>query len=278
MLIGSGLSRISLGQITLALFFLFGASSASGEAAVPVSIVRADDRPPRIALIIDDLGNWRSAGVRAVSLPGPVACAVLPHTPFAALIAERAYVAGKEVMLHLPLAPIQHEVIAAAAGTIYIDTTRTQLARIFTLDINSIPHVVGVNNHMGSLLTQHPGHMAWLMTEMRERGGLFFVDSVTSQASIALKIATEKGIPATRRDIFLDNVPTEAAIDREFRRLKQLARRNGIAVGIGHPYPATLTYLERTLPGLAEEGIQLISVSDSIRYRVSLVNGSVIQH
>ncbi len=276
MFIGSGLSQITLGRITSALFFLFGASFVSGETAVPVSIVRADDSSPRIALIIDDLGNWRSAGVRAVSLPGPVACAVLPHTPFAALIAERAYVAGKEVMLHLPLAPIQHEAIAA--GTIFIDTTRAQLVRIFALDINSIPHVVGVNNHMGSLLTQHPGHMAWLMTEMRERGGLFFVDSVTSEASIALKIATEKGVPATRRDVFLDNIPTEAAIDREFQRLMQLARRNGIAVGIGHPYPATLTYLERTLPKLAEEGIQLISVSDSIRYRVSSMNGSVIQH
>ena len=78
--------------------------------------------------------------------------------------------------------------------------------------------------------------------------------------------------------MFLDNVPTEAAIDREFQRLKQLARRNGIAVGIGHPYPATLAYLEGTLPELASEGIQLISVADSIRYRVSSVNGSVTQH
>jgi hypothetical protein len=270
MSIRSGLSRL-----ILAVFFLLGASFAAGESAVSTTIFRADT-PPRIALIIDDLGHWRSAGVRAVSLPGPVACAVLPHTPYASLIAERAHVAGKEVMLHLPLAPIRHD--AVAVGTIYIDTTRTQLARIFAVNINSIPHVVGVNNHMGSLLTQHPGHMAWLMTEMHERGGLFFVDSYTSEASIAFKIATEKGVPATRRDVFLDNVPTEAAIDREFRRLKQLARRKGIAVGIGHPYPATLAYLERTLPELASEGILLISVADSIRHRVSSVDGSVTQH
>lgn len=271
MSIGSGLSRI-----TPVIFFLFGAPFASGESTAPGSIVRDDGRPPRIALIIDDLGNWRSAGLRTVSLPGPVACAVLPLTPYASLIAERAFVAGKEVMMHLPLAPIQHDAIAA--GTIYIDTTRKQLTRIFTVDINSIPHVVGVNNHMGSLLTQHPGHMAWLMSEMSERGGLFFVDSYTSEASVALKIATEKGIPATRRDVFLDNVPTEAAIDREFRRLKQLARRNGIAVGIGHPYPSTLTYLERTLPELEGEGIALISVADSIRYRSLSTDASVAQH
>jgi len=268
----------SLLRIRLLVVFLLGAasvSSAVGETGVDGLTAVAGGGLPRIVLIIDDLGNWRSAGERTAALPGPVACAVLPHTPFAALIAERAHDAGKEVILHLPLAPIQRS--ATAAGMISINTTHKQLARIFAVDINSVPHVVGVNNHMGSLLTQHPGHMAWLMTEIGDRGGLFFVDSYTSKASVALKIATEKGIPATRRDVFLDNVPTEAAIDREFRRLKKLARRNGIAVGIGHPYPATLTYLERVLPGLADEGVELISVADSIRYRALLANESVAQ-
>jgi polysaccharide deacetylase 2 family uncharacterized protein YibQ len=271
MLTGSELSRI-----TIAVFLAFSVSMASAEPVTPVALHSADQNLPRIALIIDDLGNWRSAGVRTALLPGPVACSVLPHTPFAALIAERAHIAGKEVMLHLPMAPIRQRNVSA--GTIYVDTTHTQLARIFALDIESIPHVVGVNNHMGSLVTQHPGHMTWLMSEMREKGGLFFVDSVTSAASIALKIATETGIPATRRDVFLDNVPTEAAIEREFHKLKLLARRNGIAVGIGHPYPATLNYLERALPELANEGILLISIADSIRYRAPPINVSVAQN
>lgn len=265
-------------RMHLAVFVLLGATAAAsafGDGGVDLRPVVGDGKSPRIVLIIDDLGNWRSAGERTASLPGPVACAVLPHTPFAALIAERAHAAGKEVLLHLPLAPIQRA--ATAAGMISIDTTHKQLARIFAVDINSVPHVVGVNNHMGSLLTQHPGHMEWLMTEIGDRGGLFFVDSYTSKASVALKVATERGIPATRRDVFLDNVPTELAIDREFQRLKKLARRNGIAVGIGHPYPATLTYLERVLPGLADEGIELISVTDAIRYRALSATSSVAQ-
>lgn len=271
MSIGSGLSRTHL-----AIFFLFGASSAAGDSAVLSLAPVVNDRPPAIVLIIDDLGNWRSVGMRATSLPGPVACAVLPHTPFGSAIAERAHAAGKEVMLHLPLAPIQHDAIAT--GMISMDTTRAQLARIFSVNIDSIPHVVGVNNHMGSLLTQHPGHMTWLMSEMSDRGGLFFVDSYTSEASVAMKIAIENGVPSIRRDVFLDNVPTEVAIDREFERLKELARRNGMAVGIGHPYPATLAYLERVLPELAAEDIMLVSVADSIRYRAAFLKGSIKQH
>lgn len=262
-----------LGRATFIVFLLCIAIPASSEPDTRISADPVDIDSPRIALIIDDLGNWRSAGIRTASLPGPVACAVLPHTPFASLIAERAHDAGKEVMLHLPMAPIQKNNVAP--GTIFIETTRSQLARIFALDIESVPHVVGVNNHMGSLVTQHPGHMDWLMTEIRQHGGLFFVDSMTSEASIALKIAKENDIPATRRDIFLDNVPNETAIDREFQKLKKLARQNGIAVGIGHPYPSTLGYLEKVLPRLADEGIVLVSIADSIRYRGSSINRSV---
>ncbi len=124
MSIGSGLSRTHL-----VIFFLFRASSAVGDSAVLSSTPAVDDRPPGIVLIIDDLGNWRRAGMRATSLPGPVACAVLPHTPFGSVIAERAHAVGKEVMLHLPLAPIQHDAIST--GTIFIDITRAQLSRIF---------------------------------------------------------------------------------------------------------------------------------------------------
>ena len=218
----------------------------------------------RIALIIDDLGHVRQPARRVVALDGPVACAILPHTPYARLIAGEARMAGKEVLLHLPLQSIG-EYEKTGLGTIKIDSTKDQLLKIFESDIESVPHVVGVNNHMGSLLTQHPGHMNWLMGALKARGGLFFVDSYTSDASVALQMAREHGVPSTRRDVFLDNVQTHTAIDKEFERLKKLARTRGAAVGIGHPYPVTLDYLERALPDLASDGIELVSVSELIR-------------
>lgn len=256
----------SLSRLFLSLYFLAHTSFGAADDQAQDATGSGNDAPARIALIIDDLGHWKSVGLRAASLPGPVACAILPHTPFGRIIAEQAYEQGKEVMLHLPLAPIEHD--AVAAGTIYVDTTRSQLQRIFALDLESIPHVVGVNNHMGSMLTQHPGHMTWLMNEISKHEELFFIDSLTSEASVAMKIAHEMGIPTTSRDIFLDNVQTEEAITAAFDRLKTEARRKGVAIGIGHPFPVTLDVLERVLPGLEAEGLELISVTDAIRYRV----------
>ena len=241
-----------------AFFWLFVRSGWSDSAVADQPILEFPDMP-RIAVIIDDLGNGLQAGERAAALNGPVACAILPHTPFGQTIAQQAYLAGKEVMLHLPLQPVE-QLEAAGSGTIRIDNTRAQLVRIFESDIVSIPHVVGVSNHMGSLLTRHPGHMEWLMDAVKAHGNLFFVDSYTTVSSVALQLARERGVPSIRRDVFLDNVPTVAAIDREFGRLIKRARKNGYAVGIGHPYPETLQYLEQALPALIDEGIELVSV------------------
>ncbi len=229
------------------------------------------DTPPRIAIIIDDLGYGLAAGERALTLPGPVAYAVLPATPRGRALAEKAYAIGKEVLLHLPLqSATQREAIEP--GGLLLDMTRGQFASTFAENFESVPHVVGVNSHRGSLLTRHPGHMAWLMEEIQRRGDLFFVDSYTTHESIALKLALEAGVPAVKRDVFLDPEKVPGTIAREFARLKKLARQRGFAVGIGHPYPETLTLLEDELPKLEDEGFELVSIS---RY-VELKNNRLI--
>ena len=220
---------------------------------------------PRIAIIIDDLGYQLTAGHRAVALPGPVVCAILPGTPRATQLARAAWEHGKEVLLHLPLQSVDPHG-AAEPGSITLDTTREAFADIFTTAMESVPFAVGVNGHRGSLLTRHPGHMSWLMDEILRAGGLYFVDSYTTHHSVALQIASERGVPAIKRDVFLDSDPAPDKVEKEFERLKELAREQGLAVAIGHPYPETLAFLERAIPGLVEEGIQLVPLRELIDF------------
>ena len=220
---------------------------------------------PRIAIIIDDLGYHLAAGQRAVALPGPVACAILPGTPRSTQLAQAAWQSGKEVLLHLPMQSM-HLHGAMEPGSITLDTTRQGLADIFANALATVPFAVGVNSHRGSLLTRHPGHMSWLMEEILMAGGLYFVDSYTTHRSVALQIASEQGVPAIKRDVFLDSDPAPEMVEREFERLKALARENGLAVGIGHPYPATLGFLERAIPRLVEEGIELVPLRELIHF------------
>ncbi|HLU07099.1 MAG TPA: divergent polysaccharide deacetylase family protein [Woeseiaceae bacterium] len=218
---------------------------------------------PRIAIIIDDLGYQLAAGKRTVNLPGPVACAVLPRTPLAAELAEAAFARGKDVLLHLPLQSMR-DADGSEPGAIMLDMDRVEFARSFAASFASVPHAVGVSNHRGSLLTQHPGHMSWLMDEIKAEGNLFFVDSYTTHRSIALALARESGVPSVKRDVFLDPDRAPETLQREFDRLKKLSRVHGMAVGIGHPYPSTLEFLERELPKLRSQGYELVGISQYI--------------
>jgi polysaccharide deacetylase 2 family uncharacterized protein YibQ len=220
------------------------------------------DPAPRIAIIIDDLGYQLAAGRRAIALPGPVVCAILPGTPGAASLAKSAYEHGKEVLLHLPLQSVAHH--PPEPGAITLDMGRGHFAETFASALESVPFATGVNSHRGSLLTRHPGHMRWLMEDILAAEDLFFVDSYTTHRSVALQIASEEGVPAIKRDVFLDTDP--ARLENEFERLKTLARENGLAVAIGHPYPATLAFLEHEIPRLVEEGIRLVPLRELIEF------------
>jgi len=220
------------------------------------------DAAPRIAIIIDDLGNQLAAGQRVIALPGPVVCAILPGTPGAASLAKTAYEHGKEVLLHLPLQAIGYH--RPEPGGITLDMSRQRFSETFTSALESVPFAIGVNSHRGSLLTRHPGHMRWLMEDILAEDDLFFVDSYTTHQSVALQIASEEGVPAIKRDVFLDADPH--TLEREFERLKTLARKRGLAVAIGHPYPATLAFLEHEIPRLVEEGIQLVSLRELVEF------------
>ena len=188
---------------------------------------------------------------------------MLPGTPRGNQLARLAHTRGKEVLLHLPLQAIEdHD--AVEPGGLFLDMSRNQFQQALAENLRAVPHIVGVNTHRGSLLTRHPGHMQWLMEAIAASDDLFFVDSYTTAQSVALRMAEERGIPSTRRDVFLDPDPDPGTIEREFARLKQISLTKGYALGIGHPYPATLDFLEAMLPRLAAEGFVLVPPSELI--------------
>lgn len=198
-----------------------------------------------------------------MQLPGPVALAFLPHTTHAKNLAKQAHAAGKEVMLHLPMET--ETGTALGPGGLTSHMTEQQYRQTARDDLAAIPHISGLNNHMGSLLTRHPGAMDWLMEVVKEHGGLFFVDSRTTSSTVAMQVAVEKEIPTAMRDVFLDNVQDKSAIRKEFKRLLKLAKEHGSAIGIGHPYPATMAVLRQELTKLESTGVKLIPVSQIVK-------------
>ncbi|KJH79602.1 polysaccharide deacetylase [Stutzerimonas stutzeri] len=217
-------------------------------------------RMPKLALVIDDLGQNAARDRRVLALPGPVAMAILPDTRHATKLAEQARTAGKTVMLHLPMAP---------AGGPYAwqpQLPQAELDRRLDSALAKVPHSSGVNNHMGSQMTDRQRPMTALMSELQERH-LFFLDSRTNAGTVAAAAAQKIGLASLSRDIFLDDDPSPKAVAEQFRAAIQLARKQGSVVVIGHPHPATLALLERELPKLGAQGIDWVNIDQMIATR-----------
>ncbi|WP_290633666.1 divergent polysaccharide deacetylase family protein, partial [Aquisalimonas sp.] len=216
---------------------------------------------PAATIVIDDMGDRPLEGQRVADLTVPVVCAFLPHTPHAPRQARACHRAGKDVMLHLPMEALNGGELGP--GGVTLDMTPERFRDVVEENLDAIPHVAAVNNHMGSLLTQHPGHMTWLMEILAEAGGLLFLDSRTSPDTVGKQMAREADLPALERDVFLDHYRDPEAIDRQLRLLLRQARRDGTAVGIGHPYPETLDVLEERLEELADAyGVELVGLEE----------------
>lgn len=215
------------------------------------------------SIIIDDVGNNFDYGHDVITLPAALTIAILPNTTYAKKLARLATRNHKEVMLHLPMQSIEHH--EHSPDSLDLHMTRSEFRKQLLDNINSVPYVRGVNNHMGSLLTRHPGHMSWLMDELSRRGSLYFIDSRTTSKSIADKIATEYNIPNLSRDFFLDPDENENTIDKQFARFVEEINRRGYALAIAHPYPKTIQFLQNHLQELKEQGINLVPVSHLIQ-------------
>jgi polysaccharide deacetylase 2 family uncharacterized protein YibQ len=250
--------------------FLFWFAPASAQAPTPPAAAV-------VGIVIDDIGNSPRDGRRAIALPGPVAVAVLPHTAYGAALAEEAQRAGKEVLLHLPMDADGETETDPGPGRIEAQMSAREIAAMLAYDLETVPNAVGVNNHMGSRLTQNAAIMGVLMQSIHTRGGLFFLDSRTSPRSIAARSAAEHGVPALERDVFLDNDRGEDAVWSSIRRIERLLTVRGHAIAIGHPYPETFTVLERWLPMLAARGIRVVPLAVLLKRQKGKTKGAEME-
>ncbi|MBQ0813406.1 MAG: divergent polysaccharide deacetylase family protein [Marinobacter sp.] len=245
------LSNLTL--LTLALATLTSLASG-GVAADPAK----GDVPPTIAIIIDDMGHNLHEGKRLANLDQPLTLAFLPYRRHTDTLARLAHSREKEIMLHAPMANTRNFGLGAGGLTSQMD--EQSLTTTLRRALQSIPYVRGVNNHMGSLLTQQLRPMDWVMKELY-RYPVYFVDSRTIASSVAGDVAAAYQVPTLTRDVFLDHEQTEEFVDKQFRELIRRAKENGSAVGIGHPHTVTVDYLEKHLPLLDEQGIAVATVS-----------------
>jgi polysaccharide deacetylase 2 family uncharacterized protein YibQ len=227
--------------------------------AVPVTV---EPGKPRVVIIIDDMGMDRVHTREAMDLPGPLTFAFLPYAGDLKAQTEMAKAKGHELMVHVPMEPMKAG-LNAGPHVLKTGTSPADFLKTLNDDLAAFDGYVGINNHMGSRMTQDRAGMQLLMADLKKRG-LLFVDSKTISTSVAEEEAQKAGIPSAGRDVFLDHEETYEAVEGALEELEKVALRDGLAIAIGHPKAETLKALREWLPTLPGKGIVLVPVSAAV--------------
>jgi polysaccharide deacetylase 2 family uncharacterized protein YibQ len=229
---------------------------------VPKPPVPSKGQRPRIAIIIDDIGYDKSLADQFIGLNVPLTIAILPHSPHGSKIADQAAKHGTETMLHLPMEPKEYPRIHPGPGVLLETMSPDELIAQLEKNIDAIPNIKGVNNHMGSRLTASSNQLYQIFTVLKKRK-LYFVDSRTTPDTLCRPSARLFKVPFAERDVFLDNSQKRADIQKQFDKLISIAKQRGQAVGIGHPYQSTYEVL-RQYRSLLQEDAMLVKASQIV--------------
>ena len=218
---------------------------------------------PRVAIIIDDIGYDRQLLRQFLALDIPLTFAVLPESPFQESIVKAIRSRGREIMLHQPMEPEEYPQVDPGPGALLASMAPDDLIAQLNRNLDALPGVKGINNHMGSRLTAESTRMYQVFSVLKERR-LFFIDSRSTVATVCRPSARMFQVPFAERDIFLDHHQDAGFVRQQFRELLREAHKHGQAVAIGHPYPVTIQIFKEFLPTLKQR-TTLVSASDIAR-------------
>ena len=236
---------------------------ATIEKPVAKPIIPPHDRLPKVAIIIDDLGYDRKIAGKFLELDVQFTFSILPFSPYQKKIARRAQEKGLEVMLHLPMEPMEYPAVDPGQGTLLADMPPDKLISQLEKNLDTLSEIKGVNNHMGSRLTAESTQLYQIFSILKKRG-LFFIDSRTTAESLCRPTARMFKIPFAQRDIFLDHKQQPEFIRKQIKALIEIALHQGEAVGIAHPHSTTYKVLKEMLPDLKER-VRVVPASDIVR-------------
>ncbi len=220
----------------------------------------ADNTKVRCAIIVDDLGVGMKPAVDLCSIDADLTFAVLPEVSDTLRVARYLHERGKEILLHLPM---QGNGLNPGPGAIYGGMSEKEVLMIAKNDIRAVPYISGVNNHMGSRVTADSDIMRVVLAEIKDKD-LFFVDSLTTSASVCGDLVQELDIPFIARDVFLDNELSSVYISAQLDKLVKIAGKRGYAVGICHAHPETIAVLASEIPRIRKQGVEVVRVSELI--------------
>ena len=251
-----------------------GGNLANSPAAIPPSSVPSDNGAvgpapgppgPRLAIVVDDLGYDPVRDAEWLDFPERISVSVLPHGPSSKSFAASARTHGFGVILHVPMEPEGAVADRTEPFLLRRGMTPEEIADRFARMAADVPQANGASSHMGSAFTSDLAAMAAFAQALKGKG-FFFVDSVTTAGTVGSMAMEQAGVPATRRDVFLDDDGRPEEMRRQWAAAIALAKERGEAVLLCHSRRETRQALLELLPQLRREGIRPVTVEELLAH------------
>lgn len=218
-----------------------------------------------VVIIIDDFGNYGDGTDEIINIGIPITVAIMPFLPYTERDANEAYSKGLEIIMHVPMEPNRGKAEWLGPKGITVNLADKEIQVILNEGLDQIKYSVGMNNHMGSKVTQDRRAIKAVL-EVAKKRNLFFIDSKTTSKSIVSEVAKEIGVVCLERDVFLDNVKKKSHIEKQLLKLADTALERGYAIGIGHVGPeggtVTAEAIKSLYPVLQKKGVHFVTISE----------------
>jgi len=223
---------------------------------------RVSHKNPRIAIIIDDVGQYDIGALELKRLNIPITASILPDSPHAHEEARWIREYGLQTLIHLPMEPKNgNGQTYDRSQTITLNSTDSEIRQLIRRAKQVVPNAAGVNNHQGSLATANTELMLRTLKIIKEEG-LFFVDSRTIGNSVAFDTAKRLGIKTAYKNAFLDHVQSYSNSISRIKYLVEIALKDGKAIAIGHPRQSTIDAIRDSLDYIRSKGVKIVYVAE----------------
>lgn len=224
-------------------------------------VKKVDDKTPKIAIIIDDLGYSNMISSELNKLNIPITASILPDTPYANEEAIRLKSYNIEEMIHIPMQPKNSRLRYSRYKYITMDSSNEDIRKLIRRSKSIIPYSIGINNHEGSLITSNEKMMSRILKIIKEED-LFFIDSRTTIDTVAYDIAKKMKIKTAYRDVFLDHIRTYSHSVAQIKELTEIALQKGKAIAIGHTFKTTIKAIKDSVNYIKSRGVKIVYVSE----------------
>ncbi len=231
---------------------------------IPESKSRRAALAGTIAIVVDDMGSSLQEARSLLAINIPLTFSIIPGLAKSREVAEAAHAKGMEVMLHIPMEPQGYPEQRLEKNGLFMVYGADEILNQVKNYLQTVPYVVGANNHMGSRFTEHEEKMLPVVTILKEKQ-LFFIDSRTTPKSVGYSLALKMGVAAGSRNIFLDNEQDVAAIKIQLAEAAKMAKRRAGVIAICHPHPETIKALQEMMPEMQKSGITFVAASRIVR-------------